>query len=178
MEYPPASGPYSSNLNDNSPSSVANTAEQRGRGWVLAQSLLLLALVLAGPLGRSAGEAWLAGLAAVIGSILFAIGAILGLLGVKHLGRNRTPYPQPLADAALVTTGVYAWVRHPLYASLIYAGFGWALLWSSYPALIIAAIDLCFFTAKAQAEERHLRAKFPAYADYATRVKRFIPGLW
>jgi len=157
---------------------VADTAAQRGRAWVLVQSLLLLALVLTGPLGRSAGEAWLAGIAAVIGSILFALGAVLGLAGVQHLGRNRTPYPQPLADAALVTTGVYAWVRHPLYASLIYAGFGWALLWSSYPALIIAALDLCFFTAKAQAEERHLRAKFPAYADYATRVKRFLPRLW
>jgi len=157
---------------------VADTAAQRGRAWVLVQSLLLLALVLTGPLGRSAGEAWLAGIAAVIGSILFALGAVLGLAGVQHLGRNRTPYPQPLADAALVTTGVYAWVRHPLYASLIYAGFGWALLWSSYPALIIAALDLCFFTAKAQAEERHLRAKFPAYADYARRVKRFLPGLW
>jgi protein-S-isoprenylcysteine O-methyltransferase Ste14 len=157
---------------------VADTAAQRGRGWVLAQSLLLLALVLTGPLGRSAGEAWLAGMAAVIGSVLFALGTVFGIVGVKHLGRNRTPYPQPLADAALVTTGIYAWVRHPLYASLIYAGFGWALLWNSYPALIIAALDLCFFTAKAQAEERHLRAKFPTYADYSTRVKRFLPGLW
>jgi protein-S-isoprenylcysteine O-methyltransferase Ste14 len=157
-----------------------NTASAKsGRGWVLAQSLLLLALVASGPLGRAAtDDAWLSGTATVIGGVLFAIGTFFGVAGVRHLGRNRTPYPEPLADAELVTAGVYAVVRHPLYASLIYAGFGWALIWSSHAALLIATIALGFFTAKARTEERHLRDRFPAYTDYARRVKRLLPGVW
>lgn len=156
----------------------ASTKSISGRGWVLAQSLLLLALVASGPLGRATDDVWLSGTAAVLGGVLFAIGTFFGVAGVRHLGRNRTPYPEPLADAALVTTGVYALVRHPLYASLIYAGFGWALIWNSAATLVIAVITACFFTAKARTEERHLQARFPTYADYARRVKRFLPGIW
>lgn len=150
----------------------------RGRGWVITQSLLLLALVVSGPLFKSDSANWLAGYAGLAGGVLFLIGALLGIIGVRHLGRNRTPYPEPLPNAELVTTGVYAWVRHPLYASLIYAGFGWALIWCSTPTLVVAFVDLIFFTAKAAREERWLLERFTGYLDYASRVKRFIPGIW
>lgn len=148
------------------------------RAWVALQSVLLLALVVAGPWFRLAeAEGFNLGVFIVSGG-LFLIGAVLGVLGVRHLGRNRTPYPQPLAEARLVTTGVYAWVRHPLYASLIYAGLGWAGIWHSTPALVIAVINVVFFDAKARCEERWLRAKFPEYAEYVRRVKRFLPRVY
>ncbi|MCD6051400.1 MAG: Isoprenylcysteine carboxyl methyltransferase [Verrucomicrobia bacterium] len=142
----------------------------------MMQSILLLALVVAGPVGRVEGKVWKAALEA--GVVLFGVGAYLGVAGVRHLGRNRTPYPEPLPEAELVTTGVYAWVRHPLYACLIYAGFGWALLFSSSPALVMAVINVVFFAAKARCEERWLRARYPAYEAYSRRVKGFVPGIY
>ena len=141
----------------------------------MSQSVLLLALVLAGPLFREdvtvlmnvlCGWAW------------FIFGGFLGVLGVMHLGKNRTAYPQPLDHGELVTTGIYRFVRHPLYSSLIFAGFGWALIWNSSPALFIALVNLFFFDAKARQEEIWLRARFPAYAAYAQKVKRLIPFLY
>ena len=150
-------------------------SSRSGRGWVVAQSLLLLALVAAGPLGRAQEKAW--AVMSGLGVILFGLGAYLGVLGVRHLGRSRTPYPEPLAEAELITTGVYAVVRHPLYASLIYAGFGWALLFNSRPALAVAVINVLFFTAKARCEERWLLLRYPGYAAYMARVNRFLPRI-
>jgi protein-S-isoprenylcysteine O-methyltransferase Ste14 len=68
-------------------------------------------------------------------------------------------------------------VRHPLYASVIALGFGWALLWRSGPALALAVAQTVFFHAKARFEERLLRERFAEYADYARRVPRFLPRL-
>ncbi len=152
-----------------------NRFRDKGGWWVVSQSVLLLALVLAGPLFREdvtvlmnvlCGWAW------------FIFGGFLGVLGVKHLGKNRTAYPQPLDHGELVTTGIYRFVRHPLYSSLVFAGFGWALIWNSSPALFIALVNLFFFDAKGRHEEIWLRSRFPAYAAYAQKVKRLIPFLY
>ncbi|HMO66592.1 MAG TPA: methyltransferase, partial [Verrucomicrobiota bacterium] len=99
----------------------------------------------------------------------------LGVRGVRDLGRHRTPFPRPRPDAELVTTGIYARLRHPLYAAVIVLGLAWALLWRSWPALVLAVVQVPFFDAKARAEERRLRERFPGYVDYARRVGRFLP---
>ncbi|MGE3311506.1 MAG: isoprenylcysteine carboxylmethyltransferase family protein [Limisphaerales bacterium] len=112
------------------------------------------------------------------GALLFLVAAVLGVAGVIQLGRNRTPYPEPRADSVLVRDGVYAWCRHPLYASVIAGGLAWALIWQSGWTLALAATQIAFFHAKSTNEERRLRRQFPEYADYARRVKRFVPGLF
>lgn len=161
-----------------SASHMNNCVTISNRVWVALQSVLLLALVVAGPWFRLKEAEGFNLVVFIVAGGLFVLGAVVGIAGVRHLGRNRTPYPQPLAEARLVTAGVYAWVRHPLYASLIHAGLGWAGIWHSTPALVIALINVVFFDAKARCEERWLREKFPEYADYARRVKRFVPGFY
>lgn len=148
---------------------------ERGGGWVVSQSILLVLLVAAGPLFRNDITVPMNFLC---GWIFFFFGALLGVLGVKHLGQNRTAYPQPLAHGELVTTGIYAFVRHPLYSSLIFAGLGWALIWNSAPALCMAAVNFFFFNAKANKEEQWLRERFPTYVAYAQKVKRLIPFVY
>ena len=69
-------------------------------------------------------------------------------------------------------------IRHPLYTSVIAVAIGWALVWQSWPALLAAAALIPFFHAKALNEERWLREKFPDYADYERRVRRFIPWIY
>lgn len=152
------------------------TPSQSSRRWVMAQSLLLLALVVAGPLGREYEK--VRGVTIELGVILFGIGAYLGIAGVRHLGQNRTPYPEPLDDAELVTTGIYKRLRHPLYASLIYSGFGWSLLWNSSAAFIMAVITACFFHAKARCEERFLLKRYPDYAEYMSKTAYYVPGIY
>jgi protein-S-isoprenylcysteine O-methyltransferase Ste14 len=77
-----------------------------------------------------------------------------------------------------VQTGVYGWIRHPLYVSVMLAGFGWSLIWQSLPALVVGCLQIPFFVAKASREEGWLHHAFPEYASYARRVKRFVPGIY
>lgn len=152
-------------------------ADTTGRGgiWVVAQFVLMIAGLAAGPIWRAQWNGWLT-LAA--GIVFLLVGAWLGLRGKRDLGAHRTPFPQPKEDGRLITTGIYARLRHPLYASVIALGFAWALLWRSWPALALAVLQMPFFDAKARCEERWLRELFPDYAAYVRRVKRFIPGLY
>jgi protein-S-isoprenylcysteine O-methyltransferase Ste14 len=144
----------------------------RGGGWVLAQSALMLAVLAAGPLARDSAP----GRAAEwLGISLIMIGAGFGIAGVAVLGRNRTLFPKPKPDSVLVAHGIYRWVRHPLYTSVMALSFGWALVWGSYWAGLLAAALAGLLWAKARREERWLRAQFPGYAAYAQEVPRFLP---
>jgi protein-S-isoprenylcysteine O-methyltransferase Ste14 len=142
---------------------------------VVAQSVLMIACVAVGVTWPSQ---WHSAATFVAGILLTTLGGLLGATGWRGLGRNRTPFPKPQADSVLVETGVYGLVRHPLYASVILGGWGWALLWSSVPALIAAALMLVFFDLKARREERWLRARYAGYDAYARRVARLIPWLY
>jgi protein-S-isoprenylcysteine O-methyltransferase Ste14 len=109
------------------------------------------------------------------GLALLVYAAWTGIGGVRSLGRNLTPLPAPPDDGELVTNGMFARLRHPLYASVMAMGFGWALVWGSRRALAPAAALALYLHAKALYEERLLRARFPGYTAYAARVPRYLP---
>jgi protein-S-isoprenylcysteine O-methyltransferase Ste14 len=80
----------------------------------------------------------------------------------------------------VVTSGPYAFIRHPAYAAgfLIIAASGVAL-GSWLAAAFLVAIGLPFLLYRAITEDRMLQRRLPGYADYAQRVKwRLIPGIW
>jgi protein-S-isoprenylcysteine O-methyltransferase Ste14 len=148
---------------------------ERGGSWVLAQSALMGIVLVAGPLTPGATpRMWQQTLAAV----LLLAGAGLGLGGAWVLGRNRTIFPRPNAGSRLATAGIFRWVRHPLYASLMCLSLAWALYWSSWPTALAGLVLTVFLRAKAAREEVWLREHFPGYAGYARRVRRFVPGVW
>jgi protein-S-isoprenylcysteine O-methyltransferase Ste14 len=146
-----------------------------GRSWVAVQFLLMSAVLLA---AAWPGLRWSASGSLWAGIPLFVLGAWIGLKGKADLGRNRITRPEPRPDGALVTGGIYAFIRHPLYASLILLGFAWALIWRSWPVLGLALVQAIFLDAKARCEERYLKERFDGYAAYRRRVKRLIPGLY
>src|SRR4051812_30044565 len=90
----------------------------RGEGWVGAQSLLIL-LFLVAPGLRSDWSPALRVLGAIVGLPLLITGGVFGWYGVKTLGSSLTPFPRPKADSELITGGIYACVRHPIYTGLI-----------------------------------------------------------
>jgi len=148
---------------------------RRGGLWVLTQNALLLAVLALGPLRRSMD--WHRATFAA-GVVLFLIGAVFGVCGVRALGRNLTPFPMPRDNAQLVQERIYRFVRHPLYSSLIFTSLGWALLWSSPAALVVALGLAVLLDAKARFEERCLREKFSEYESYARRVRRLVPWVY
>ena len=151
----------------------------RGGWWVAAQvPVLLLAILL--PIWSSTGV-----VAGGIGYLVRGTGAILLIAGLGAcvagalaLGPSLTPFPRPHVSSALVTRGIYGWVRHPIYSGLIALALGWALLWVSSIGLLYVVAVFLFFDRKAAREEAWLRERYPDYGTYAGRVRRFVPGIY
>ncbi|MEN0040749.1 MAG: isoprenylcysteine carboxylmethyltransferase family protein [Pseudomonadota bacterium] len=79
-------------------------------------------------------------------------------------------------DTPLLDSGPFSVVRHPRYALVLLATFGWALAANWSGAYLISAICGAALLAVTWLEERDLRARFGAtYDDYATRVPMLIP---
>ena len=80
----------------------------------------------------------------------------------------------------VVTTGPYAFVRHPGYTAgiLIIAASGPAL-GSWLAAALVVIFTLPFLLYRTINEDRILQAELAGYSEYATRVGwRLIPGIW
>jgi protein-S-isoprenylcysteine O-methyltransferase Ste14 len=79
----------------------------------------------------------------------------------------------------VVTTGPYAYVRHPMYAGALLIVAGAPLLLGSWWGLAAAAALVLLIAIRAVLEERMLKAELAGYADYAARVRyRLVPYLW
>jgi protein-S-isoprenylcysteine O-methyltransferase Ste14 len=86
---------------------------------------------------------------------------------------------QVARDHRVISTGPYAWVRHPMYSGVMLFFFGVPLLVGSWWGLLIAPLFAVLFAVRARIEERELIAGLPGYADYAARVRyRLLPGIW
>ena len=147
----------------------------RGGIWVAAQGALQVAILVLGVAHRSSP---LGTGMALAGGVCLVGGACFGIAGALALGSNLTPYPKPSSKARLVRHGIYARVRHPLYTSVTSLSAGWALIWQSWPAGAAVLALALFFDAKARREESWLRARFPAYENYAKTTRKFIPWIY
>jgi protein-S-isoprenylcysteine O-methyltransferase Ste14 len=79
----------------------------------------------------------------------------------------------------VISTGPYAFVRHPMYSGVMLFFVGAPLLLGSWWGLAIAPVFVVLFAIRAGIEERALVEGLPEYADYAARVRyRLVPGLW
>ena len=111
----------------------------------------------------------------VIGVLLMAGGAALAVYGrgmFVRSGTNVNPYKPA---SALVTTGVYAHIRNPMYVGLAFlvAGIGIALA-SDWTLVMLAAGALTIHYGVVQREETYLEAKFgEPYRQYVATVPRY-----
>lgn len=110
---------------------------------------------------------------------------ILGVLSLRKFGQpteQRPGEPNLLAfekTTALVTSGVYAYIRHPLYSSLLLLAWGIFFKAPSLPGASVTVVATSFLVATAQADEQEcIRFFGPQYQDYMQKTKRFIPFLF
>jgi protein-S-isoprenylcysteine O-methyltransferase Ste14 len=104
------------------------------------------------------------------------IGTVIGIFSLLQLGRS---FGVLIAVRELRATGLYGWIRHPMYLSDIVMRLGYLL---SHPSLSITllfvASSACYII-RAMLEERFWTEQDPAYMAYMGRVRyRFIPGIF
>jgi protein-S-isoprenylcysteine O-methyltransferase Ste14 len=79
----------------------------------------------------------------------------------------------------VISSGPYAWVRHPMYSGTVLFFVGAPLLLGSWWGVAMAPLFAILFAIRAGIEERALIAGLPGYADYTEHVRyRLIPGIW
>ena len=109
------------------------------------------------------------------GVVLVAVGTVLSILVLARLGRSFSIVPQA---RRLVTTGPYAYVRHPLYLCEQIAIIGVAVVHFSALAVLILIIQWLFQLRRMANEERLLRTIFPEYPAYASQTPRVFPRVF
>jgi len=79
----------------------------------------------------------------------------------------------------VISTGPYAYVRHPMYAGAVPLIVGTPLLLGSWYGLIWSAALVALVGYRAVLEENTLKAELEGYDAYAARVRyRLVPGVW
>ena len=80
---------------------------------------------------------------------------------------------------AVISTGPYHYVRHPMYAAMLVFVVGTSLLLGSGYGLLLGLLIMVVLARRAVLEERTLQEKLYGYATYMTQVKyRLIPYIW
>ncbi len=153
----------------------------RSLGW---WALLALAMLVIFPMEITD---WLGGYHALasphpesnsIGVILAAAGIACAVWARWHLGTN---WGMPMSvkdEPELVTSGPYAYVRHPIYLGILMAMLGSALV-GGRGWLILSIAAAAYFLYSANAEEKIMMRRFPKqYSDYRTKTKMLVPWLF
>ena len=138
--------------------------------------------LLFGNLLASGLEGWARGgiplpLPAWAGAGLIAAKGILTVWSIRTLGAAYSYHLGGSAEGGLVTTGPYAWCRHPLYAARLFATAGIPLAFGAWACLAaFLAADLLIIGFRIRSEEDVLEGKFgAAYAEYRRRVPSLLP---
>jgi protein-S-isoprenylcysteine O-methyltransferase Ste14 len=115
-----------------------------------------------------------------IGAAVFALSLLLFYRTHRELGRFWSVTLEIRLTHQLITSGVYHYVRHPMYAAFFLWAIAQALLlpnWIAGPAGLAGFGTL--FAFRVGREERMMEATFgEAYRAYAARTRRVVPGVF
>ena len=113
---------------------------------------------------------WLAGLA------MTALGIGISIWARLSLGANWSGMVTLKTGHELVRTGLYRWIRHPIYTGILLGMVGTAMIKGHLRGWIGVVVVLCAFYFKARREERFLREEFGAgFDEHSRRTGMFLP---
>jgi protein-S-isoprenylcysteine O-methyltransferase Ste14 len=144
---------------------AGGVAGRLGGPYGAAQTILLFAYAAAwflstAPRGRFA----------LAGDLLCLAGLGLIAAAFVSLGSAVQVDPEPRAGAVLVTRGVYARLRHPMYTAIVVLVIGIFLKKPVLPMGALTAAIIAFLALKVRVEERLLAERYPDYAAYRART--------
>lgn len=103
----------------------------------------------------------------VVSVAFIALGVSLLAVGWATVHRGR---------GALVTSGIYRYLRHPQYLGLILIVLGFNIQWPTLPTLVMGPILIVMYVWLARREDEELASVFgEEYLEYAARTSAFLP---
>ena len=116
--------------------------------------------------------------AALAGDALMAIGwlAIFFVLRENSFSSSTIEVAE---DQKVISTGPYAWVRHPMYAGALVMLLGMPIALGSWWGVLVLAAILPALIWRMFDEEKFLSENLPGYIEYREKVRyRLLPGIW
>ena len=107
----------------------------------------------------------------LVGFFIIIISFIIFLVAIKDLGGNFSPFPRPINNSNLVSTGIYRFTRHPIYYSLIFISLGVFIIKLSIYYLFLSIVLGLIIKFKIALEEQYLNNKFKNYLLYKNEGK-------
>jgi protein-S-isoprenylcysteine O-methyltransferase Ste14 len=114
----------------------------------------------------------------IISICLLIACVLITVTAVLNFKQIITPNPVPRGKSALVTTGIYSVIRHPMYLGVITGLLGFSLYYSAYYTTLLNIPLIILFLFKIKFEERQLIEKFPDYLTYMKKTKKLIPFIY
>lgn len=142
-------------MNLRGPSVVAFGFMMAGIGWLLYRQELLASSLPA--------------------RIVQVLAVLLMIAARITFGRRSFHAAANPTAGALVTTGPYALLRHPIYAAILYFVWAAAFEYHSAQALAAAALLTAGAAVRMYAEETLLAGIYPEYGAYHARTARVVP---
>jgi protein-S-isoprenylcysteine O-methyltransferase Ste14 len=113
-----------------------------------------------------------------LGLVLTATGVGISIWARVSLGTNWSGVVTLKDDHELIRKGIYRWIRHPIYAGLLLATIGTAVIKGHMRGWLGFLIVFAAFYFKARREEAFLRQEFgDGFEEHAKRTGMFLPKL-
>lgn len=113
-----------------------------------------------------------------IGLVAFVLGLVIMSMAIYGLRKSLSPFPSPRKNAVLIQHGIFKYIRHPIYTSLLLCTFGWALYSNSIFRMIIFTALALLFQIKSNFEESLLMNRFKDYHQYKKITGKFFPKMY
>jgi len=153
--------------------------KQKYQKWfqILATPIFILIFLLPG-FDRRFGWSAIPAIIIILTDILILIGYGLFFLVMRE-NSYASRVVEVAADQKVIKTGPYAFVRHPMYTSVILMWVLTPLALGSLWAFIQALLIPFMLIVRIKNEEKVLTEELPGYREYLQEVKyRLIPGIW
>ncbi|CAC9446333.1 hypothetical protein BSPLISOX_400 [uncultured Gammaproteobacteria bacterium] len=109
---------------------------------------------------------------------LLAIAVVIGLMAVINMKpRNLNIVPTLKNQHQLVVKGIYHYIRHPMYTSVLLSCIAFTLSNAHYLAQGVMLLLVINLILKSNLEEKLLTQRFDTYQDYRNKTGRFLPFL-
>jgi len=152
--------------------------DAKNKGWlyVIAQVIVIGAILYFSNRDRIAAKQ--ESISNIAGIVMILAGLVMAAFSFINFGQFVTPNPVPMDNYKLKTTGMFKYIRHPIYSSVLLSLLGFVIFSQSISGLIFWCIGFIFIGYKTRFEEEQLILKFPEYIAYKSKTKKLIPFIY